>query len=1010
MHRAPCRRWPLLGLALLCFHATLAADRYWDTADIGAPGDGLQGGPGTWTGASWSTNTLGSPRTAFSDGDSLFFETTAPLLSSVDNDAARSVGLLRVSGGNDVTLRNPSAPGGVNMTLAGPVQVQGAGALRIHQRNWNALGTPALALDGGSLFELNMPGTEPVARTFTLGAVTFGAGANRLALVNDLAATNLTLSVTTLNGGAGQEIDLGAGTANRTRLTVSGTASSTFSGLISGTGHLTKQGTGALTLNSANTFTGDARVTAGDLVVAHSNALGRVEGRTTVISGTGTSAGGQLHVRGGGVFAEPLELSGHGDGGFNGALFNVSGTNVWSGPITLLGASRVQSGAGVLVLSGGVTGPGGTAALTFSGNTIVVTGQPLNLGTAIQSVHGGVTVLGVGGHTTGLWQVGWSGIVRTDVANALNPTQIFELGAGTNQATTATATLGLNGFNQTVAGLRTQPAVLTNPPVGSTRTVTSVAPAILTLNPTAGVTYNGAIRGAISLVKGGSGSQTLTGGSDFTGTVTVNAGDLIISHADALGSSATNTVVNSGTGLATSPGGRLVVVGSITVNEPVTLFGEGHNGYNGALRVNDGNAVWAGPITLGGNARIHVENTNATADSLTITGGITCPGNQTLVLHPVSTNAVIRISGQPARLGADSVLYAHSAGRAELNVSSNVFGTAAAQYGCTLRIGVTNAVPVTANLVVGASATGNALSGTFDLNGCDQTVAGLLTGNLPGQVLSGGTRRITNSNARPSVLTVGNGNPSTLFDGGIQDGAGRVSLVKAGSGVQTLAGASTYTGATDVLQGTLKVNGSLGGTGAVSVASTAILNGAGSIAGAVTVHAGGRLEPGNGIGHITLTGNLDLQGTLAIETNATTNDLVRGVALVTLGASSALDLSGTLVRASHVIMRYTTRTGSIGDVSDATAQGYEVVYDDLAGEVRLQTLPATITVPATPAPGLSWPTRVGRFYTLQYRPELNGGNWTDVPGHINLAGTGSPITLPALLTSDPRGYYRMAER
>ena len=70
------------------------------------------------------------------------------------------------------------------------------------------------------------------------------------------------------------------------------------------------------------------------------------------------------------------------------------------------------------------------------------------------------------------------------------------------------------------------------------------------------------------------------------------------------------------------------------------------------------------------------------------------------------------------------------------------------------------------------------------------------------------------------------------------------SLTKSGAGQLTLSGSSSYSGQTNVLVGTLTVNGSLATGGTLLVQSGATLTGGGSV-GSVTVAPGATLAPGN---------------------------------------------------------------------------------------------------------------------------------------------------------------------
>ena len=120
-------------------------------------------------------------------------------------------------------------------------------------------------------------------------------------------------------------------------------------------------------------------------------------------------------------------------------------------------------------------------------------------------------------------------------------------------------------------------------------------------------------------------------------------------------------------------------------------------------------------------------------------------------------------------------------------------------------------------------------SGTLDLNGNSPTF-----GNLTG---SGGV--ITNSGGSATLTVDTPNNPS--YAGSIQ-GGGQLQFMKNGSGTFTLAGVNTYSGDTNINNGTLSVTGSLSSSGNV------IVNSGGTLAGTGTVgnvnHNGGTINPG----------------------------------------------------------------------------------------------------------------------------------------------------------------------
>jgi fibronectin-binding autotransporter adhesin len=168
----------------------------------------------------------------------------------------------------------------------------------------------------------------------------------------------------------------------------------------------------------------------------------------------------------------------------------------------------------------------------------------------------------------------------------------------------------------------------------------------------------------------------------------------------------------------------------------------------------------------------------------------------------------------------------------------------------------------------GLSATTGGGTASVQLNGkgkMDISGAGLnpTIGSLAGdgQVFLGGRK-----------LTVGRNHVSTTFsgliqDGGISGGTGG-SFAKVGSGTLTVMGANTYTGATSVNGGTLKVintTGSATGTGSVQV-NAGDLGGSGIIAGPITVGANNADRP-----HLSPATGSQVPGVVTIQSALTFN-------------------------------------------------------------------------------------------------------------------------------------------
>lgn len=129
--------------------------------------------------------------------------------------------------------------------------------------------------------------------------------------------------------------------------------------------------------------------------------------------------------------------------------------------------------------------------------------------------------------------------------------------------------------------------------------------------------------------------------------------------------------------------------------------------------------------------------------------------------------------------------------------------------------------------------------GTNISNGTLQIGNGGTSGTL-------GTGNVTNN----SALIFNRSDDSSYT--GVISGTGTVT--KEGAGTHTLSGTNTYTGATTVNAGTLVVNGSIANS-ATTVNNGGILGGNGTVSD-LTLN-GGTLAPGNSIGTLNVSGNVD---------------------------------------------------------------------------------------------------------------------------------------------------------
>lgn len=173
-------------------------------------------------------------------------------------------------------------------------------------------------------------------------------------------------------------------------LTVGNNTSTTFSGTIDGSGGLTKQDSGTLTLSAANTYAGNTDVSAGTLRAGATDAFG-TDSATTVASGATLDLNGFNQTLG--------SLAGSGNVDLGSAMLAVGTNNAgtaFSGTINGSGGLTKQ-GSGILSILGANTYTGDTAVsagkLEF-GSYNQNAGQTLGIGARSNTDYGKLAVIG----------------------------------------------------------------------------------------------------------------------------------------------------------------------------------------------------------------------------------------------------------------------------------------------------------------------------------------------------------------------------------------------------------------------------------------------------------------------------------------------------------------------------------------------------------------------------------------------------------------------------------------
>ena len=530
-------------------------------------------------------------------------------------------------------------------------------------------------------------------------------------------------------------------TGNNHTLTIT-SGSATQSGIISGSGTVTKTGGGTLALTAINTYSGTTTVSDGTLGITNASNLGtgniaiNTGGTLTVSSDLSDSLGRTITVDGAGA-----TFTGEGYLWFNRASSTSTTIDVTNGG-TLSAATSISladssSSTHTLTVSGtdssvtaGTTlfvGYLGAASVNIASGGTVTTGT---LDLASQSIGSATLNLNSGG------TLAVSGGTNAIIAGA--GSTAFNLGGGTLRVTDSnlTTSVGMTLVNATDSSIDTNG-----------------------LN----AELSGIISGDGALTKIGEGILTLLASNLYTGGTTVEAGTLATTNLANLGSG--NITVSSGGHLTASGDLDFATSRDLTVTGTGSSLAAGHiwfgtaSGANNTVTVADGGSITTTTTFSlgdnGGTSGLSVTGANSIVDA---TGNF-------YVGYASGGTATVASGGTLATDAQFSL--GTSGGTGILNLND----------GGTLQVGGTNGIAI---------GTG---SGTFNFNGGTLQVAGSnLTSTVP-MTLGDATTSTVNTNSFDATL-------SGALSG---DGA----IAKSGSGTLTLAAANTHTGGTLVNAGTL---------------------------------------------------------------------------------------------------------------------------------------------------------------------------------------------------------------
>ncbi len=685
---------------------------------------------------------------------------------------------------------------------------------------------------------------------------------------------------------------------------------STYSGVVTGTGQLTKSGIGTLSITGANTYEGGTNLNNGVLGVGAGGSLG-----------TGT-----IQANGGWLQFNDSNQSLSNDISLNQDL-TVNQLQVSNSTLSgdLSGDSKLTAnGAGALWLSGDNS--------SFTGDVdiqnfmlILTNDNSLNQGNNVHIAHGSQLATYLASHAiigdlTGSGNINLNNAGKVTVGTSNDSTfdgQITNTGtfvkAGNGKLTlTADQALSHTGVTEVTQGTL----------IGSTAAFNDHD--IITNNSrvefdqeTNG-TYTGVISGNGQLYKSGAGVVTLDGANTYSGGTTIFEGTLRLgSHGSLSSSTSLNISPNAVFDLndqsqtitfLVGSGSVLLGSGELTTNTSITTTYSGVISGTGSLIKNGlGNLTLSGTNTYSGGTTINDGRINITQDANlgNASGGLNFNGG-TLGVNSLwlttNRNVFLDTNGGTINLGNNSVLFLNGiiSGSGDLEVSGPGY---AFFSGANTYTGDTSV----SGSYLGIESDANLGANTNQLNLTMGTLMHLadITSNRTINVASQGTIDTNGFNSTFSGPVTGYG----LF-------------VKTGDGRLNLTGDSTFTGDTQIQNGNLAINGTWAGG---MLVNGGVLSGAGTIAG--NVHNESVVAPGNSIDTLTINQNYSQgdNGRLDIEIapGAEHTDVLNVLGEVHLDGE--LNVTGQGLTGFSIGDRYTFLYGS-GGVNGT----FGTVTDDLA--------------------------------------------------------------------------------
>jgi fibronectin-binding autotransporter adhesin len=872
--------------------------------------DGALGNNSSTNSLIFTGGTLQTTTTGISDNRNVTLTSTGTI--DVDGTSTDTFSGI-FSGGGGLTISD--SIGGGKLTLLGANTYSGATTVK----------NGTLVLGHGASLSASTTLTLGDSSANTSGVFQLGDSTN--------AISTTVASLSTAGTGIANAVV--GGYTSASTLTVNNAGTDTYGGILGGAGSnqnqlaLTKTSAGTLTLSGTNTYTGATTISGGVLAITSDAAVN---------NGTGG-------------IAFPTSGSGGGTLQFN----NYSSTNLPA----FLNLANLKLGAATGAASTFSEAITGTSTLTYVGpGTLILTGANTYSGTGGTNINGGILSVASDGELgTSTGGLGFSGgTLRTTIgfsadsrAVTLNSGGGIIDVAGTNAVAFSGAFSGTGGLTVSDSVGRGLLTLNTSESIASLSGSAALALAsgtTLTLSNASG-TFSGTIQGAGGLKITG-GIETLSGTNTYTGATTISGGVLAITSDAAVnngtggitfptsGSSGgtlqfnnynstnlpaflnlANLKLGAATGAASTLSEAITGTSALTFVGPGTLILTGANTYSGGTTLNGGTLSASADSNLGADPGSPTTNLTFAGGTLAATATFTLYVNRKVLLNSPGGSFDVA-SGQTLTVAG---IISGSSTLTEVDTGTLILTNTETYTGATT---ITSATLKLGNGTTDgniAASIGVIDNGTLDFTG-DATFANdhLISLSGSGSVLIGGAHNInvdlTNASGTFSGVISGTG----LFD--VQGGA------------ETLSGANTYTGGTQIGNGT---------TGKLIVSNAQNLGGLTS----ATININdGTLQTTSGmiIGH-----SVSVANTATIDTDGQTVTItgtVSGSGQLTAAGGGTLNLEGASPQNTYTggtLIKNGTTVGFKNTGSFGAGASDSITIDATGGAIEPEVNSLTLT-------------------------------------------------------------------